>query len=360
MMNGLTAISGFDRKGPAAFLAEIEDRRFLLDLGEGPDDACRPDLAGVGRVDAILLSHGHPDHLGALDMKGGIGDPPVYATDLVRRIAGDGPHGSFLPLPMEGRTEIAGVTVETGPAGHAPGAVWLRLGGEDGLLYTGDCSTENVLFPYRKPPKAAALVFDASYGVYDEPLEHALVDLLAMAHEPLLLPAPAGGRGLEMALLLSEAGADVALCPAHLEVASILGESGDLPPHAAARLAALVRKAAPLGADTPAGGVMVAAKPNAQGGVAARLAERFAASGEARIVFTGHLAAGTPAQALVATEKAQFLRWNVHPRLTDIAALLDGVRPRIAMPAFLTQGGREALQKAVPSFVLVDQPRMTW
>ncbi|MFD2238135.1 MBL fold metallo-hydrolase [Aureimonas populi] len=359
-MNRLTALSGFDRKGPAAFLAEIEGRRFLLDLGEGPDDARRPDLSGVGPVDAILVSHGHPDHVGALDMKGALGNPPVHATGLVARTAARGLSGEVLPLPMEGASEIAGVTVETGPAGHAPGAVWMRLGGEEGLLYTGDCSPESVLFAYRCPPRAAALVLDASYGVYDEPLESALARLLALAQEPLLLPAPAGGRGLEMALLLCEAGAEVALCPAHLEVASILLESGGLSPRLAARLCALLEKAAPLGPDAPARGVMIAAKPNAQGGVAAALAERFARSGEARIVFTGHLSAGTPAQALVAAGKAQFLRWNVHPRLTDIAALLEAVRPRLAMPAFVAQGGREALAAALPGFRLADRPRMKW
>lgn len=60
-MRRLTALSGFDRKGPAAFFAQIDGHRLLLDLGEGPDEARRPDIVGLGPVDAILLSHGHPD-----------------------------------------------------------------------------------------------------------------------------------------------------------------------------------------------------------------------------------------------------------------------------------------------------------
>lgn len=278
-------------------------------------------------------------------MKSGIGDPPVYATELVRRIAGGALPAPLFPLPMEGTTEIAGLIIETGPAGHAPGAVWIRIGGEDGLLYTGDCSAESILFPHRTPPCAAALVFDASYGIYDEPLEIAAARLLSLSHEPLLLPAPAGGRGLEMGIVLSEAGANVALCPAHVKVASTLMDDGNLGPHEAERLSSFLNNAHRLDRESLARGVMIAAKPNAQGGVAARLAERFAASGEARIVFTGHLAAGTPAQALVQAGKAEFVRWNVHPRLTELATLMESVRPQIAMPAFVERTSRGAEER---------------
>ena len=54
----LTALSGLGVKGPACFLLEAEGRRLLLDLGRGPDGDALPDLAGVGRVDAIRKQDG--------------------------------------------------------------------------------------------------------------------------------------------------------------------------------------------------------------------------------------------------------------------------------------------------------------
>ena len=56
-MAALTAISGAGAKGPACFLLEAEGRRLLLDLGYGPQPGLWPDVSGVGKVDALLLSH---------------------------------------------------------------------------------------------------------------------------------------------------------------------------------------------------------------------------------------------------------------------------------------------------------------
>jgi hypothetical protein len=62
-----------------------------------------------------------------------------------------------------------------------------------------------------------------------------------------------------------------------------------------------------------------------------------------RIVFTGHRAVGTPSEALVDSGRASFVRWNVHPRVSDIEAMLAVVRPERAMPAFLQEADLPAL-----------------
>ena len=340
----LTALSGLGVKGPACFLLEAEGRRLLLDLGRGPDGDALPDLAGVGRVDAILFSHGHKDHTGGLHLAERLGHPPLFATEPTVALSTD--PAMRAAQPYEDRTEILGLPFACGPSGHAPGACWMRIGGEDGLLYTGDASDEGRLWPFAPPPRAAALVFDASYGAAAEPLADQIAGLLALADQPLLLPAPAGGRGLEMALAFRDAGREVALCPAHRRVAEALAARPRwLAPGGAEALARLLDTTATLTEDGPLRGVMIAAGPNAERDTAAALAPRMA--GRGRIVFTGHLAEGTPAPGLVTAGRALFRRWNVHPRLTGLRRLLADVAPTWAMPAFCTGGAAAGLATAL-------------
>src|SRR6185503_21007012 len=101
----LTAISGVGAKGPACFLVETGRARLMLDLGYGPAPGQWPDVSGAGRVDALLLSHGHRDHAGALKLAPQIGNPPLHASRSV--LARLGHEGTALPL--NGETEVCGV-----------------------------------------------------------------------------------------------------------------------------------------------------------------------------------------------------------------------------------------------------------
>ncbi|OWJ77835.1 MBL fold metallo-hydrolase [Haematobacter missouriensis] len=342
----LTALSGIGVKGPACFLLETAAGRLLLDLGKGPDGEALPDVTGVGRVDAVIFSHGHVDHTGGVGLLPHLGVPSLHTTAPTRALARDRAVAGAEDIPAR----IAGLGVETGPSGHAPGAVWQRFGGRSGLVYTGDMSEESPLFAFTLPPPAEVLLFDASYGAADEPLVDQRSDLLAMAEAgPLLLPAPAGGRGLEMAVAFLESDLPVAICAAHREVGErLLGQSaGWLTPGGQARIGRLLREAAVLSPDSPARGVMIGAGPNAERGVTEQLAPRFAAENTARVIYTGHVAEGTPAAQQVAEGRAQFRRWNVHPTLTGLRALLEAVRPRIAIPAFCSSDRAQVLAAAI-------------
>lgn len=347
-MRRLTALSGFGTKGPACFLLELGRRRLLLDLGEGPDHRARPDLRSVGRVDAILVSHGHADHAGALDLAPLVGDPPVHCTDAARRTT---------RALAEARPLDALPGVETGPAGHAPGAVWMRIGGPEGLLYTGDTCTGG-LYAHAPPPAAAALVLDASYGADGEDPEPQRRALLALAGAgPLLLPAPPFGRGPELALACAEAGHAVALCPATAEAIRLLLTMPEaLAPDAAGRLDHLLTRARPAGAI---GGVTIASGANAGSGMAATLAPAFFAAG-AVVLFTGHLSKGAPSAAWVASGTARWRRWNVHPSARETAGLLAAVAPRIAMPAFCDPAGATAIAARFPGQAVATAPVMEW
>lgn len=361
-MPRVTALAGFAAKGPACFLLEIAGRRLVLDLGEGPDAGLRPDVSGIGPVDAILISHGHPDHVGALDLADRLGYPAIFATAPVRALAKDKRLADPQELPLAGTTEVAGVTVETGPAGHAPGAVWLRLGGAEGLLYTGDYSTESALYPATPPLPAAALIVDASYGAADEPLVAQAADLVTRARtRPLLLPCPAAGRALEMAVTFHAAGLSVALCPASRAVAeTVLEHPAATFPVAAAVLADLLASTLPLGADSPANGMLIVAGAQADDGLAADLCRRFVATGEADIVFTGHIAADGAAEAMLRAGTASFRRWSVHPTSAGLAALIAAVAPRVVMPAFVDRDGLAALADLSGDARVTEDVSFSW
>jgi Cft2 family RNA processing exonuclease len=333
----IEAISGYGGKTPACFLVEIDGRRFLLDLGEGPEAGVFPDLRKVGRIDAVLISHSHKDHIGALHLLDQIGSPPVYTTAMVREISGHSMLDASYDLPLRGVIDILGVPVETGRASHAPGGIWMRLGGEDGVLYTGDWTCESALYDLDDFPRATAAICDVSYGDHQEPLSVGIEGIASEALKgPLLLPMPPAGRGLDAAVLLSEAGFGIGLCPAHRKIAERLAarDRGEVSATARQRLAALLERATPLHENSPAQDVMIAAAADAGNGMAARLVARFADDGGVRVIFTGHVADGTPGKALIAEGRAAFVRWNVHPRASDIRWFADRVQPSVILPAF--------------------------
>ena len=73
----LLLISGVGKKAPACFAIEVEDRRLVLDLGEGPPPGLLPDVATLAPTDALILSHGHKDHVGGLSLRAKLGYPQI-------------------------------------------------------------------------------------------------------------------------------------------------------------------------------------------------------------------------------------------------------------------------------------------
>src|SRR6202045_2728492 len=197
----LRLISGVGAKGPACFLLEAAGKRLMLDLGEGPPPGLFPKVDDIGPIDGLVLSHGPRDHVGGLSLLPKLGNPPVYATEVVLGALPDGI--ASRPLPVRGRRDVLGIAVETGRNGHAPGGIWLRFAIGDGFLYTGDICAESMLYACDPPPPASTALMDCSYGSYDAPLAACWSKLEPFVERgPLLLPIPANGRGPEIALAL--------------------------------------------------------------------------------------------------------------------------------------------------------------
>jgi Cft2 family RNA processing exonuclease len=351
----LHVISGVGAKGPACFLLEAAGLRLMLDLGEGPPPGLFPSVDDVGPIDALVLSHGHRDHVGGLKLLPQLGNPPVFATDIVLRGLAKGI--TARPLPVRGRGEVLGIAVETGRNGHAPGGIWLRFAIGDGFLYTGDVSAESVLYAYDPPPPAGTVLMDSSYGSYDAPLAECW-DRLAkfVEHEPVLLPAPANGRGPELALeLLRHGRTDIFVDDAMQKALRELGDGAaiSLRDNVGEEIKKLAAAVKPIDG---ARGIMLAGSADGTSGATARLFSECQDMPEPAIVFTGYVNPTTPAEHLVKSGRAQFMRWNVHPRLSDTVALVRATRAETVIPAFCDRSQLAALAAAfAPARVTMDE-----
>ncbi len=340
------AISGLGGKTPACFLIETGKARFLLDLGEGAPGEF-PDLAGVGKIDAILISHGHADHIGGLHLADQVGAPPVYASAMTKAFAGHPKLEQARALPLRGRIDIKGVCVETGRAGHAAGGVWMRIGGPDGVIYSGDFCKESLLYPVDPPLPAKTLIVDASYGHYDTDIGGAVGALIDHArHGTMLLPLPPTGRGVEIAVLLHEAGCPIAICDQHRDAANLMltAVPETLVQNGHDRISGMLAHAGRLNAQSKPSGVMIAANGATTAGLSKTLMARFVPNDEVQILLTGHVEQGTPARAALEAGRANFLRWNVHPRLRDLAWLHELVRPQSTLYAFCDDASAKGLK----------------
>lgn len=350
------AISGAGGKGPACFLLETCGARLLFDLGYGPQPGVWPDVGGVGRVDAIVLSHGHHDHAGGLKLASQVGNPPVYATASV--IAALKSELDTRELPLKGTTTVCGITLRTGRNGHAPGGIWLHAQIGGGLLYTGDYSVESSVYEFDAPPAADTLIIDASYGVYDEPLEACMAALAPTLDETAsLFPVPVIGRGPEIACYITRERGEPPGIGDDLRAAMqclVHAPGSESVRTAAVPLLARIAKEAP-GLHEHAGALLTGAA-DASSGQAAEIVARWEAGNEHAIVFTGYLPPDTPAQRLTQSGRARYVRWNVHPRLRDNAALVRATKARTVLPAFGDRRHRAAWAQAfAPARIAIDE-----
>ena len=253
----ITFLGGANEVGASSLLVETGGRRVLVDCGIRPSPRSfrglaadqLPNLSQIegdsGKLDAILVTHAHTDHTGALELVvekfPGV---PVYATSptmaLIRILHQDARRimqsrldeegelplfddvaverlmSALVPVQFNARLPIGdGLAVTFFPAGHIAGAAMIGLESEEGrLLISGDLS----ISPQRtvdgaRPPgfRPDVLVLESTYGgrlhanraVQERKLVETVAQVTA-AGGKVLIPAFALGRAQEILLILKE------------------------------------------------------------------------------------------------------------------------------------------------------------
>ena len=148
-----------------------------------------------------------------------------------------------------------------------------------------------------------------------------------------MLPAPADGRGPDIALHLYRAGKTIRVDDAtRAALRDLAGPARDcLRDGVEADLAQLADAALP--ADELSGATF-STPADGSGGATAKLIALWEHATQPAIVFTGYIPPGSPADRLVKSGRAKFLRWSVHPRLSDTIALLRATGAATVIPAF--------------------------
>ncbi len=132
--------------------AKGSDRALVIDPGEEAEHLLKAiEALGIRTVDAILLTHTHFDHVGAVAPVAHATGAPVYCPELERAVLADimafipwpgfGPYESYEAdeLVSGGETlELAGLTIDVRfTPGHSPGHVTYSIRDADALL-SGD------------------------------------------------------------------------------------------------------------------------------------------------------------------------------------------------------------------------------
>ncbi len=247
----LLFLGGADEVGGSCMIVEIAGHRLLVDCGirMGSNKDKLPWLAKiqeVGGVEAIVVTHGHTDHIGALPVVYKDYPVPIITTDatghLMKILFRDAlkimgmnrDEGGEIPLYSQEMVEkvLAGIAVTPVgkivlcfddalritfyPSGHILGACSVVFESKDEtLLVTGDVSvTDQLTVPGMKIPSCQpdVMVMESTYGgrmhASRSAEENRLIEQAAEViyrGGSVLYPAFAIGRAQEVILILSRA-----------------------------------------------------------------------------------------------------------------------------------------------------------
>lgn len=338
----LTVHGGIGEKGRTCIGVEHGGTRLLLDVGvdtSARGAAYYPAItrAELERIDAIIVTHAHEDHVAALGwcLANGFAGRilmtaesavetdatlAAYATSQERALAKEAdveiiaPGADFVLDP---------ITIRTGRSGHVVGGIWCHLSaGGRSLGYCGDVVPDSPVFAMDALPPCDLLLVDASYGPDRIPAAErgsAITRWLATHPQGSVLPTPLSGRSIELIGLIET---PIAIHPSMREaLAQQIAASAWLKPGAADVLSARFAEALlwEEGQPLPAAALLVDDGMGLAGPSKAALAQ--ARRERHPVLLTGGIPKGSPADLMLAAGKAEWLRFPTHPTLPENIAL---------------------------------------
>jgi glyoxylase-like metal-dependent hydrolase (beta-lactamase superfamily II) len=328
---------GFGEKGRTSVVVGRNGRRVMLDAGikvgaNGED--YYPRVGSVADIDAVLISHAHEDHVGALNWllsKGFCGrilmtaetreEAPAtleaYADPELLRTFPFTAQNIELFEPGE-VLDVAGLRIGTGRSGHVVGGVWFAVeDGESRVVYCADVVPDSAVFLMDPIPSCDLVMLDASYGA--DPVSGAeraeqIARWIAAHRNGCLLPTPLSGRSLEL----------IAAIPGRFAIHASMRPSllAQIEAGAALRkdIGAALRQRLEQALDWSDGQSLpdcplLADDGMGRAGPSSRLIPLADAMGYP-ILLSGHLPAGTPGEVLHAKGRADWIRMPTHPTVS--------------------------------------------
>lgn len=348
----VSLFGGFGEKGRTSVGVETSHSRLILDVGintSGKGADVYPEIAAerLRATDAILVTHAHEDHVGALGWcfaNGFTGRAYMTAetrTDMQAILTAYDAASGRAPLDPRAiemvtpgdRFTIGDFEISTGRSGHIVGGIWyaLRADGRH-LVYCGDVVPHSAVFDMDPLPGCDALLYDGSYGVDPVSTKVRILEILRWIEEHprgCILPTPLAGRSLE---LLAALKGPVAI---HRSMRGPLNaqatEGGWLRAGVGEDLVARIAAAHDWSETEPFPAFPLLVHDGM--GMTGPAGPALARAGDENqpVLLTGHIPGGSPAERLLKTNRASWIRLPTHPTLSENKALLVGCAPKIAL-----------------------------
>lgn len=245
----LTFFGAMAEVGASGMLLDNGTGKILMDYGASTEvTPARPPLPVGGKVNSVVLSHGHVDHCGSLPQITRQSNAPIYSAECTKDItemllydslkinmqeAGN-IEGAKLPfvkqdvkntvrnfreMPYRRQFNVPGAKVTLFDAGHIPGSAMTYVDmGAKKFLYTGNHNMIDTRLlkgcDMRLPP-IDVLITESTYSDRDHPdrktQEKELIDIVTQTVSNggiALIPSFAVGRAQELLLILEQEGID--------------------------------------------------------------------------------------------------------------------------------------------------------